>query len=54
MTSRELRDRAARYRQLAANTTDPRAIDVLHEMAREDEAAAAQLEAEDKSSPEED
>jgi hypothetical protein len=50
MTSSELRDRAARYRQLAVNMTDKQAIDALHELARECDAMAAKLEAGEQSS----
>jgi hypothetical protein len=54
MTSLEVRERAERYRQIAADMAYPGTIDALHEMATRCEAVAAKLEAWDKPSPEED
>jgi len=54
MTSYELREKAARYRQIAANMADRRTINALHELAGEYEVMAAELETGEKFSPKED
>jgi hypothetical protein len=50
VTPDELREKAARYRQMAANLADRNAINALHELADEYEALAARLEVADRSS----
>ena len=50
MTPDELREKAARYREMATNLADRKAIDALHQLAEEYEALAAKMEVEGGSS----
>jgi hypothetical protein len=43
-TPQEMREKAVRYRRLAATITDPQALKALHELAARYEAMAAELE----------